>query len=104
MHHATLQAVLQAALPAQLCPPRPPMSRHIEPNIPSHSIQHFTTLNLTSHHVEPNSPSHEPKLTSHHVNLPRAPEFKAGKLKQVTYKYGFPQYNAPAKDAAKQLG
>mmetsp|Transcript_42045 Transcript_42045/g.103496 ORF Transcript_42045/g.103496 Transcript_42045/m.103496 type:complete len:90 (-) Transcript_42045:146-415(-) len=31
-------------------------------------------------------------------------EFKAGTLKQVTFKYGFPQYNKPAAAAAKQLG
>ena len=31
-------------------------------------------------------------------------EFKAGKLKKVTFKYGFPQYAKPAAAASKQLG
>ena len=30
--------------------------------------------------------------------------FADGKLKQVTFKYGFPQYNKPASAASKQLG
>mmetsp|Transcript_16650 Transcript_16650/g.26808 ORF Transcript_16650/g.26808 Transcript_16650/m.26808 type:complete len:91 (+) Transcript_16650:272-544(+) len=31
-------------------------------------------------------------------------EFKNGTLKQVTFKYGFPQYGKPAAAASKQLG
>lgn len=30
--------------------------------------------------------------------------FAEGSLKQVTFRYGFPQYNKPASAAAKQLG
>ena len=30
--------------------------------------------------------------------------FAEGKLKQVTFKYGFPQYGKPAAAASKQLG
>ena len=37
-------------------------------------------------------------------SVARLTEFRAGKLRQVTFKYGFPQYAKPAAAASRQLG
>jgi hypothetical protein len=50
--------------------------------------------------TDPLRPSH-----AHHYPHTQLPaEFKAGKLKKVTFKYGFPQYSKPAGAASKQAG